>query len=389
LTIHENVSSTVFPGGIVGGVKFVRGDWDQQYSFLVLVQIASPSEEALDLVSISNGTQTVYVNSTSLAPSSAALELVDEYLIIDIIIFVKPNVLQFGYTNTWTANLDIDIWQDLRFETYHMNLSAVQGSVTGIESLSFTAHEISISTENGSILGNWSLPSSISFNADNGDIDIFLVPKRWSYGPHTNGDLAALAKAGDIAIRMPLEATKLSLRNGTTRIEAHKGSITGTFVHGAITSLIAYNSITATLLPYWAFYEWEGIQHNFITTEAWHGNTTVEVLPPIIDSYYKVNPLFFTISRHMQGSWAPPLSPVLRMKVTYPGQWGGTATGHSDSGGLVYVSGEDFEELEKNYSTVKIERKPLGSDLWFETNLGVAELHLNPCYSLDCGFPKI
>jgi hypothetical protein len=49
----------------------------------------------------------------------------------------------------------------------------------------------------------------------------------------------------------------------------------------------------------------------------------VEVLPPIIDSYYKINPLFFAVSRHKQGSWVPPLSPVLHMKLTYPGEWGG------------------------------------------------------------------
>lgn len=76
------------------------------------------------------------------------------------------------------------------------------------------------------------------------------------------------------------------------------------------------------------------------------------------------------------------------MNVTYPGQWGGTATGHSDSGALVSVSGEDFEELEKNSSMVRVERRPVGSELWFEADMGIAELHLNPCYSFDCGLPK-
>jgi hypothetical protein len=388
LTIHENVSSTIFPGGIAGGVQLVRGDRDQQHDFLVLVRISSSSEEALDLVSISNETQTVYVNSTVSAPSPSTSEPKDEFSIaIDIIIFVKPGVLQFGTTTIWTSNLNIDIRQDLYFETYHMYLYATQGSITGIESFAFTAHEISISIEHGSILGNWSLPSSISLTTDTGDIDIALVPKRWSSGPWTKGNLTALAKTGDIAIRMPLEENRLSLRNGTTRIEAHKGSITGTFVHGSVTSLLAYNSITATLLPYWAFYEWEGIQHNHITTSASHGNTTIEVLPPIIDTYYKINPLFFSISRHIQSSDAPP-SPLLHMNVTYPGQWGGTATGHAGFGGLVYVSGEDFEEIEKNVSVVRVERRPLGSELWFEVEMGIAELRLEGCDVLGCGFSK-
>jgi hypothetical protein len=54
---------------------------------------------------------------------------------------------------------------------------------------------------------------------------------------------------------MPLERGRLSLRSGTTQIQAHKGSITERFVHGAVTSLEAYNSINATILPYWAFRE--------------------------------------------------------------------------------------------------------------------------------------
>lgn len=167
-----------------------------------------------------------------------------------------------------------------------------------MESLDFTAHEIIISTGNGSILGNWSLPASISLSTDNGNIDIDLVPKQWPWGPSTGGDVVALAKTGDIAMRMPLERGRLSLRNGTTRIQAHKGSITGRFVYGVVMSLEAYGSINATILPYWAFREWAGIQHDFITTDSWHGSTTVEVLPPIIDSYYRINPLFFAVSQH-------------------------------------------------------------------------------------------
>lgn len=383
LTIHETISSTLFPGGITGGFKFARGDMNQDHSFLVFVQVSSPSEEALDFVSIGSDTYSVYVSSIN-SPN-----LVDERSVgVDIIIFVKPHVVQFGHTNVFTTNLDVDIWPDLWFETYHMNLSSVQGTITGIESLPFVVHELSISTENGSILGIWSLPSTISFSTGTGDIDIDLVPKRWSSGPGTRGDVIAVAKEGEVAIRMPLEEDKLSLRNATMRIEAHQGSITGTFVHGAITSLTAYNSINATLLPYWAFYNFQGIQHNFITTHASHGNTVFDVLPPVIVPYYKINPLFFAISRHTQGSWDAPLGSELRMKVTYPGEWGGTAVGHSGDRGSVDVSGEDFEEIERNDTMVKVQRRPLGSVLLFEAEDGTAELRLNPCSSPECAWPK-
>ena len=156
----------------------------------------------------------------------------------------------------------------------------------------------------------------------------------------------------------------------------------------AVTSLEAYDSINATILPYWAFHEWAGIQHNFITTNSWHGSTTVEVLSPIIDSYYKINHLFFAVSRHKQGSWVPPLSPVLHTELTYPGERGGTAVGHSSFGGVVYISGEDFEELKRNLSTVMVQRRPVGSDLRFEANMGIAELHLNACSRTDGGAPN-
>ena len=62
--------------------------------------------------------------------------------------------------------------------------------------------------------------------------------------------------------------------------------------------------------------------------------------------------------------------------------------GYSGFGGHVYVSGEDFEELERNYSSFKVQRRPVGGDLWFEADMGIAELHLNPCSSPGCGFPK-
>jgi hypothetical protein len=389
LTIHENVSSSLFPGGVSGGLKLVKGDSDQPHSFIVLVRALSSSEDALDFISISNDTYSVYLDSRT--PSLGSSDPSDGPLIaIDIVIFVKTHVMQFGHTNIFTTNLDIDIWQDLDYETYHMNLSTIHGSITGIESLYFTAHEISISSEHGSILGNWSLPSRISFTTTNGDIDINLIPKRWSSGPWTRADLSAVANSGDIAIRMPFEKDKLSLSNGTTRIKACNGSINGTFVHGAVTSLMASNSITATLLPQWAFSTWGGrIDHNFITTEARHGNTEVEVLSPVINQYYKINPLFLAVSKHTQRSRPPPSSTKPHMKVTYPGEWGGTAVGHAGVGVLVDISGEDYEEIERNRTMLKVQRRPLGSELWFEADTGTAELHLNPCFSPACAFqPK-
>ena len=75
------------------------------------------------------------------------------------------------------------------------------------------------------------------------------------------------------------------------------------------------------------------------------------------------------------------------MRLEYPGQWGGTAFGHTSSG-HVSVSGEDFERIEGNGTMVKVERRPLGSNLLFETETGTAELVLKPCDEPGCGYPK-
>ena len=76
------------------------------------------------------------------------------------------------------------------------------------------------------------------------------------------------------------------------------------------------------------------------------------------------------------------------MKLTYPGEWGGTAAGHSSFGGVVYIGGEDFEELKRNLSTVKVQRRPVVSDLRFEADMGITELYLNACSWTDGRAPN-
>ncbi|KAF2199783.1 hypothetical protein GQ43DRAFT_464540 [Delitschia confertaspora ATCC 74209] len=384
LGIQENVSSLSFLGPITGGVKLARRDPNQPHNYIIYVRASSPYAKTLDYVYIRNDTSTVYIHSVDpLEPAQLNSTVSTPFLTIDIILFVKPHTVQFGRgTSISTTYLPISIHPDLWFETYHMTLSSTYGLITGIESLEFTAHAIRITTSSSSIVGNWSLPRSMTFTSKSGDIDVNLVPKRWSSGPSTGSYIHAETRRGDIAIRMPLEKDKLSLRNGTALISAPGGSISGTFVHGAITTLKSGYDITAKLLPYWAFYEWAGIQHNYITTQSGYGSTTVEVLPPQIHTYYGVNPLFFANSCHVQNGGGT-------MKLTYPGEWGGRAVGRARHGGTVDVRGEDFEEIERNGTTVEIQRRPLGSKLLFETNMAVARLHLKPCSSPFCRISRI
>src|SRR3569833_1717269 len=380
--IDERVRSSSFSGEMGGGVKLVPGHASQQNDTIILDRVTSSDEQALDTIAIESRNDTyhgVYITSVdTAAPPNHGPDLA-----IDIFVFIKPQTLQFAATSIQTANLNIEIWPDLRFETYDMYLWSGK-SVAGLGTywdllVFFIAFILWISTIDGPIKGNWSLPSSVTFETVSGNVDVDLFPKQWSAGPSTTGDLSARSRQGNVTIRMPLESGKRSLRNGTTRVEAPNGHISGTFVHSTITSLVALGSINVTLLPYSAFSATGNVQLNYITTESKQGNTSLKVLEPVIDSYYKINPLFFTVSRHHLGSGQNN-----NMWISYPGQWGGTAVGRGRS---ISITGGDFEVVETNSTYMKATRRPLGSDLLFTSEANPAELVLEECKVLDCGWP--
>ncbi|CAI6331786.1 unnamed protein product [Periconia digitata] len=390
VAIHENISSTIFPRGVTGGIEFVPGEWGQQHKLTALVRLSSNNEIALNLVSIRNDTRNLFVDSASVpSPSLDSTLALDPALKVDIVVFIKPQTFRLRKTHVSTVNLNIQFFQDIWFETYYLTLSAVNGFITGLQSPRFMVQDINITSHHGPILGNWSLSASASFTTLTNNIYVNLFPTLWSAGPYTTANIFAQSEKGNIDIRMPFEPDKLSLRNGSSIIETRQGSITGTLVHCGETVLKAGNEIDVKLLPYWAFYNREVVMpHNYITTESGDGNTTVEVLPPVYHRYYKMNPLFFAVSRHVQGDVVSG-NEYRRMKLVYPGQWGGVATGYAGGGGNVDIRGKDFEEVERNGSVVQVERRPLGSQLWFEADAGSAELVLEPCYEVGCGFPEV
>lgn len=296
---------------------------------------------------------------------------------VDIVLFVKPYTLQLGETTLTTKSLNISFQSDLSFETYNMFLESGYGTITGTDNYAFTAHRMNAGSQDGDIVGRWSLPSSLILRTDTGNIDVNVVPKRWSSGPDTPGNMMVESAYGNVSIRMPFATDKLSLRNGTTSINAG-GNIHAELVHCGETYLLADHNITATLLPYWEYYVWQGVQYNYITTRSKDGNTSLEVLFPVIDSYYKLNPLHFMHSRHTvyHGS----------MRLTYPGEWGGVATGKAGPGGKVEVTGEDFEEVSgnENKTEVEVKRWPLNGKLWFDVQDGDAELILKGCGNWRC-----
>ena len=247
-----------------------------------------------------------------------------------------------------------------------MSLFTTKGNIHGKEVNDFTAHEISIVSTNGSITGNWSLPAQIElrtggWNNLNRPIDIDLIPKMWSSGPSTQGILSANTQGGDVDIRMPLK-DNLSLRNMSVNIYSQLGSISGTFVTGHDTSLTTLSgSIDATLLPYF------GLQAvSTLTTSTAAGHTKIRVLPPIIDSYYQINPLKNTKSEHSTLGG--------KLKLHYPREWAGVALGLSETG-RVTIKGDRFNTIvQQDHLVVARTDDEIASRLDFSTTTGDGEL---------------
>lgn len=370
-TLTEDIDAQLFADGVNGMISVATGSSTQEHNFEVLVRISSStSESVLDTVLVEVAGQVINLRALAPPPSSERQQPEKRPDIkVKVAILVRPHTLQFGLTNIDTKNLDIKLWPGLDFETYHLNLHTSLGSVTSSEVNLFTAHEINIEAYSASITGTWSLPSSISFTSVNGDIDVDLIPKRWSTGPWTRGDLKATTQIGDISIRMPLQRDQLALRNYTAQLSTVVGSIRAELVHGALTDLMTYiGDINATLLTHWAFAEWQGVQHNYIRTDVTQGSTYIDVLPSVDVDFYVPRPLCFAVSRHRVAEG--------NMELAYPRDWCGTAAGVAEEGTLE-IEGEDFEVIETREKWAKrVQRRPLGSDLGFLVKKGDGKLIL-------------
>jgi hypothetical protein len=366
LSITESLSIChySYSWNATGTIKLARGDPEQQYNFMIGMDVAGSSQQAIDSIvwRIDSEHNAMYVRCVEFPSIHDTNAEWDATIRVDMTVFIKPHTLQFGEFSIGTDILDIEIDEGLSFETYHMSIYSTRGNIHGKETEEFTAHEISAISTNGSITGNWSLPSQIElrtggWNSLDRPIDIDLIPKMWSFGPSTQGILSATTQGGDIDIRMPLK-DNLSLRNMSINIYSQFGSISGTFVTGYTTSLSTLSgSIDATLLPYFALQE-----VSTLVTSTAAGHTKVRVLPPVIDSYYHVNPLKNTKSEHSTTSGA--------LKLRYPRQWVGAALGLSETGS-VGIEGDRFNTIvQEDHMVVARTDNKIASRLDFSTTTG-------------------
>jgi hypothetical protein len=364
LIIEEKLDGPFERNNTEGMIAIVKGDVKQQHNFEVLVKARSISEDPLDCLEFVTDEYSLLI----LASPTEGMETRFQgkaKVQVDIVVAVRPGSLQSGGgegTRVATKFLSIVIWPEVAFDTHRMALHSVYGDLVCHETFYFTARSIAVSSDHGTITGNWSLATSIAFATIDGKIDLDLPPKRWSAGTSTRGSLWAQSFSGDIHIRMPFEENKISLRNSTSNIVTQYGSVEVFLVHGAVTNIRAgVGSINATLLPHWAFDLWEGVQHNYITTSCSHCNTTLSVLTPIVDDYYKIRPLYFTKSRHEAA--------VGDISLYYPRDWAGTAEWMVEVGNAS-ISGQDYDIIEDDGLRGKIQRHPLGSDMYAGVGTG-------------------
>ena len=372
INIGEALDICDYSWNASGTLKLVPGDSEQKYNFMIGIDVAGSSQEAVDSVGwyFYTGMKGMFIRCIEF-PGEASDDKPhwDASVRVDVMVFVKPHSLQFGRLGINLDVLDIEIAQGLAFETYHMDLYTTSGDIMCAEPQQFTAHEISVVTRDGSITGNWSLPGSIALRTGVGDwkleggpIDINLIPKRWSSGPQTGGMLSTTTVQGNIDIRTPLGEKELSLRNMSIDLHSHVGSIFGTYVTGIHTSMTTVaGSIDAILLPYFALPDTCSL-----TTSTAAGDTSIRVLPPVIDSYYGIDPLKNTKSEHtVRGG---------NVHLYYPYQWVGAALGLSETGN-VSISGSHFRTIEQwEHMVVARTDDMLASRLDFSTTTGNGEL---------------
>ena len=370
VSIAESLNICSYSWNASGNLKLRRGDPEQSHNFMVGVSMSASSQMALDSViwPMHEDGRSVFIRCVEFPATNNDKPYWDASVQVDVTVFIKPHSLQFGRFDVNVGSLDIEVEKGLEYESYYMSLFSRQGDILGSETDAFTAHDIRVATLNGSIRGTWSLPGSIALSTGgwrtlDKPIDINLIPKRWSAGPSTGGTVSATTQGGDITIRMPLAENSLSLRNTSIDIHSQSGSISGSLVTGIRTSLTTGGSgtINATLLPYFALPD-----TSFIFSSTTAGDTHVQVLPAVIDSYYKIDPLSNTKSEHS--------ATMGNVDLQYPREWEGVALGLSETGD-VSILGSYFNSITRlEHLVVARTNDVIASRLDFSTWSGAGKL---------------
>ncbi|KAL8802662.1 MAG: hypothetical protein Q9182_003678 [Xanthomendoza sp. 2 TL-2023] len=186
--------------------------------------------------------------------------------------------------------------------------------------LTVEARNTKLTTQSGSVNGDFTLSDTLTIHTQSGSININLSLES-STNATTPATLDLYARSGSIKVNTPtiLTPSKIPDRDFQSTLRTHSGSINAVLVHGSTTLLRSdSSSIHATLHPHG-----DPSKRSDLTTRVLSGSSDITVSPSLTDP---LTPLrnFYASHRGVSGS----------IRVLYPGQWEGTVEGSTVSGSI-------------------------------------------------------
>ncbi|EMC98819.1 hypothetical protein BAUCODRAFT_381002 [Baudoinia panamericana UAMH 10762] len=378
---HINVLESLNGGWIkpVGNVRLARGDLQQASNFIARIDLAGPSQRAIDLVNIvqwSSGSRQseewLYIScKTYWAPGEEPHW--DQTVRVDVTLFVKPFTNHQGRLTISTQHLNINVMSGLVFSTGVLTLISNRGSVNSDEAGPyFVMAETHLSTYGGPLTGIWRYPYKFFINTGDSPTNITLAASPRTQPWLRSGTITAQSLQGDININMPMD--QMNLRTHSITIESQAGNIGGVLMVGPDTTIRTQGngSLNVELVPYflpsWDFISRQRVLHRgqlHTSTEA--GSQRVVVVAPEWKSSESRTSLLSMDSYHQSGSG--------NLHLEYPHEWEGTALGTSRSGNMSITGAE----LAGEGGSVAIGRRGWGNGtrLTFATDSGNGRLILN------------
>jgi hypothetical protein len=383
--IHEKITAS----DIKSKVHIARGEVDQEADIIVQVQVESMTIEdfaRIRMLQTETGLSVTSLEDHSDSKTSAC----ETCTYVIIIVYVKPHYLLWDSFRASTFASSIELAHNAEFETFHFFLSSIKGDIARAKAFDYVthqyiaAHAMQVFTQTGAIFGDWALGSDLTIHSATGHVKIDLRPFQWSSGPRTAGNINVTSTSGNIDIHMPF-IPRPSARKYMISISSISGSITGEMMHGSETNLTTNSgSIDVVLLPYKVYPD----HHSQIRSYSNKGDTRLQVLEPVKDTYYTGLVMNETVSLHEVTHG--------KLWLQYPSEWSGTLQGETGKG-IIDLRGS-FDEKDSvcdgndtGFWHTKLSRRRTvcarrglgGSELKFKIGRGNADLLIGTTFVLE------
>lgn len=313
---REALASHGIPPRRIGGkVSIIEGSPDQASQVKAVVAFGSSDSHMVKKVAIAQLASTLLMESTIL--EEEAFQFPNLCLTLNVFLFVKPHV-GLGNLKINVTNLSVEIQEGLTMKLAdQMSITAAAGSVACIGSSTFSSRETVIDVHSGTVSGNWALFDLLSIHTQSGSISVAVQPKEASKTSPLPAVFVASAQSGSVAIRFPT-AGDIPERDYRVDVFAQSGSVSGSYIHGARTSLKSRSgSLSVDLLLLHG-----NANHSTLITESRSGLTSLNLLTP----YFSSGSIHHLYSRHESHAGS--------LTLNYPQQWQGTLEGRVTSGSL-------------------------------------------------------